>query len=73
MPVSRGAQVTDCGKWLLVFAMKDCRDNLVFLTKLDPGSKIEGKLPLTKVVDKLEADYEVGIIMSSVTYRGGHS
>ena len=39
--------------------MKDCRDNLVYLTKLERGKKIVGKLTLTKIVDKLEADYEV--------------
>ncbi|XP_043276386.1 prolyl endopeptidase isoform X2 [Venturia canescens] len=53
-----GAQVTDCGQWLLIFAMKDTRDNLVFLTKLSPNGEIKGKFNLTKVVDKLEADYE---------------
>lgn len=54
-----GAEVTDCGKWLLITPLKDCRDNLVYFTPLEPGKKIDGKLKLTKIVDKFEADYEV--------------
>ncbi|XP_043489627.1 prolyl endopeptidase [Polistes fuscatus] len=53
-----GAQVSDCGKWLIVTPVKDCRDNLVYFTELKADSKIDGLLPLTQVVDKLEADYE---------------
>lgn len=53
-----GAQVSDCGKWLIVMPLKDCRDNLVYFTELKPDLKIDGLLPLTQVVDKLEADYE---------------
>ncbi|XP_012274622.1 prolyl endopeptidase isoform X2 [Orussus abietinus] len=53
-----GAVVTDCGNWLMVTPLKDCRDNLVYFTKLIPENKIEGKLPLTQVIEKLEADYE---------------
>ncbi|XP_024947163.1 prolyl endopeptidase isoform X3 [Cephus cinctus] len=53
-----GAEVTDCGNWLIVTPVKDCRDNLVYFSRLGPDCKIEGKLPLVQVVDKLEADYE---------------
>lgn len=59
---SRGAQVSDCGKWLIVTPVKDCRDNLVYFTELKPDMKISEKLQLTQVVDKLEADYEVSNI-----------
>lgn len=52
------AQVSDCGKWLIVTPVKDCRDNLVFFTELKPDMNITGKLELTQVVHKLEADYE---------------
>jgi hypothetical protein len=40
---------------------KDCRDNLVFFCDLKslPENKISGKVNLTQVVHKLEADYEV--------------
>ncbi|XP_046416785.1 prolyl endopeptidase [Neodiprion fabricii] len=53
-----GAEVSDCGNWLIVMPLKDCKDNLVYFAELKPGTKISGKLPLTKVVDKLDADYE---------------
>ncbi|XP_066593585.1 prolyl endopeptidase [Prorops nasuta] len=52
-----GAVVSDCGKYLIVLPMKDCRDNLVYFTKLE-GVDIRGKLPLTQVVSKLEADHD---------------
>ncbi|XP_067008331.2 prolyl endopeptidase isoform X2 [Anabrus simplex] len=54
-----GAKVSDCGEWLIITPQKDCRDNLLFfchLAKLPDG--ITGKLELTQVVHKLEADYE---------------
>lgn len=37
---------------------KECRDNLVYFTKLNTKEGITGKLPLTKIVGELEADYE---------------
>lgn len=55
----RGARVSDCGNWLIVTPLKDCRDNLIFFTPLKAGMKITANLPLTRVVDVLEADYEV--------------
>lgn len=55
----RGAEVSDCGNWLIVTPLKDCRDNLVYFTPLKNGVEIKNNLPLTQVVDKLEADYEV--------------
>jgi len=51
--------VSDCGNWLIVTPLKDCRDNLVYFTPLKKGMEIKNNLPLTQVVDKLEADYEV--------------
>jgi len=55
----RGAEVSDCGNWLIVTPLKDCRDNLLYFTPLKAGMTISDNLPLTQVVDKLEADYEV--------------
>ncbi|XP_021915784.1 prolyl endopeptidase isoform X1 [Zootermopsis nevadensis] len=54
------AEVSDCGQWLIVMPQKDCRDNLLFFCDLKslPDNKISGKLNLTQVVYKLEADYE---------------
>lgn len=56
--------MSDCGNWLIVTPLKDCRDNLVYFTPLKPGMSITNNLPLTQVVDKLEADYEVIINIS---------
>uniref|UniRef100_A0ABD2XFN7 Peptidase S9A N-terminal domain-containing protein n=1 Tax=Trichogramma kaykai TaxID=54128 RepID=A0ABD2XFN7_9HYME len=50
-------EVTDCGRWLIVIAQKEYRDNLVLFTKIE-GEEINGKLPLIEVVGKLDADYE---------------
>jgi prolyl oligopeptidase len=53
--------VSDCGQWLIITPQKDCRDNLVFFCDLKslPDNKVSGKVSLTQVVNKLEADYEV--------------
>ncbi|XP_026319477.1 prolyl endopeptidase isoform X2 [Hyposmocoma kahamanoa] len=53
-----GAEVTDCGKYLIVSPVKDCRDNLLFFAELSDKKEITGKLPLTQIVHKFEADYE---------------
>ncbi|XP_069687004.1 prolyl endopeptidase isoform X1 [Periplaneta americana] len=55
-----GAEVSDCGQWLIITPQKDCRDNLLFFCDLKslPDNKISGKVNLTQVVHKLEADYE---------------
>lgn len=51
--------MTDCGKYLIVSPVKDCRDNLLFFAELSEKKEITGKLPLTQIVHKFEADYEV--------------
>lgn len=50
-----------CGNYLIVTTKRDCQDNMVFYSDLSalPDRAITGKLPLTTLVDKLEADYEV--------------
>ncbi|XP_047020636.1 prolyl endopeptidase isoform X1 [Helicoverpa zea] len=53
-----GAEVTDCGKYLIVSPVKDCRDNLLFYADLSKQPDISGKLHLTQIVHKFEADYE---------------
>ncbi|XP_060804058.1 prolyl endopeptidase isoform X1 [Amyelois transitella] len=52
-----GAEVTDCGKYLIVTPVRDCRDNLLFFAELNDYN-VTGKLPLTQIVHKFEADYE---------------
>ncbi|XP_063838450.1 prolyl endopeptidase [Ostrinia nubilalis] len=53
-----GAEVTDCGRYLIVSPVKDCRDNLLFFADLSQHADISGLLPLTQIVHKFEADYE---------------
>jgi len=53
------AEVSDCGRWLMVMPRKLCKDNLLYFTDLSQlPNGIEGILPLTQVVFKLEADYD---------------
>ena len=63
--VFRGAEVSDCGQWLIITPQKDCRDNLLLFCDLRtlPNNEISGKVNLTQVVHKLEADYEVMLIL----------
>lgn len=51
--------MTDCGKYLIVSPVKDCRDNLLFYADLTKQPELNGKLHLTQIVHKFEADYEV--------------
>ncbi|XP_075238245.1 prolyl endopeptidase [Lycorma delicatula] len=55
-----GAEVSDCGRWLLITPKKDCKDTLLYFSDLHaiPGGEINGKLDLIQVVHKLEADYD---------------
>ncbi|XP_037298718.1 LOW QUALITY PROTEIN: prolyl endopeptidase [Manduca sexta] len=53
-----GAEVTDCGRYLIVSPVRDCRDNLLFYADLSKHPNIDGLLPLTQIVHKFEADYE---------------
>ncbi|KAJ0182721.1 hypothetical protein K1T71_002090 [Dendrolimus kikuchii] len=53
-----GAEVTDCGQYLIVSPVKDCRDNLLFFADLSKTPEITGLLNLTQIVHKFEADYE---------------
>ncbi|ODM87864.1 Prolyl endopeptidase [Orchesella cincta] len=54
-----GAEVSDCGNYLIVSPQQDCRDNLVFFADLSEPLKsgLKTKLTLTPVVTKFEADY----------------
>ncbi|CAK1601726.1 unnamed protein product [Parnassius mnemosyne] len=55
-----GAEVSDCGRYLVVSPVRDCRDNLLFFADLAalPAAQPTGLLPLTQIVHKFEADYE---------------
>ncbi|KAG0725874.1 Prolyl endopeptidase [Chionoecetes opilio] len=52
-----GAEVTDCGKYLLVTPQQDCRDNLLYHAPIPPH--ISGKIELSCIIGTFEADYEV--------------
>lgn len=54
-----GARVSDCGQYLILSVVKECRDNLVFFADLDKHGEIEGKVELKQVVFNFESDYEV--------------
>ncbi|CAH2102853.1 unnamed protein product [Euphydryas editha] len=53
-----GAEVSDCGRYLIVSPVRDCRDNLLFFADLSAAGAVAGALPLTQIVHKFEADYE---------------
>lgn len=53
------AQVSDCGKYLFLIIIKDCRDNLVYFADLEENGPITGKLKITPIVTKFESDYDV--------------
>ncbi|XP_069184824.1 prolyl endopeptidase isoform X1 [Procambarus clarkii] len=51
-----GAEVSDCGRHLIITTHQDCRDNLLYHAPL-PES-ITTKINLTCIIDTFEADYE---------------
>lgn len=61
-----GARVSDCGKYLILSVVKDCRDNLVFYADLENNGEIDGKVQLTQIVFHFESDYEVSKPLDSL-------
>lgn len=55
----RSGTVSDCGNYLILTVIKDCRDNLVFFANLQKTGEIRGKLSITPIVTKFESDYDV--------------
>ncbi|XP_059086874.1 prolyl endopeptidase-like [Tigriopus californicus] len=52
-------EVSDCGRYLLVCPGVDCQDNLVFFADLEAlPNGITGKISLTQIIFKFEADYQ---------------
>uniref|UniRef100_A0A1B0C9Q7 Prolyl endopeptidase n=2 Tax=Lutzomyia longipalpis TaxID=7200 RepID=A0A1B0C9Q7_LUTLO len=65
-----GAVVSDCGKYLILLIVKDCRDNLVYFADLESAGTITGKLELKQIIHKFESDYEyVANTGSKVVFR----
>lgn len=55
----RDAEVSDCGKYLLVTMYEGLRDNLLYIADLEEIGEITGKIPLTPIITEFNADYEV--------------
>ncbi|CAH0393811.1 unnamed protein product [Bemisia tabaci] len=55
-----GAEVSDCGRWLIITPKKGCQDNLMYYYDLHtlPDGKISGQLKLSPIIEKLECDYD---------------
>ena len=50
--------MSDCGQYILVTTHQECRDNLLYFTKLASSDDITGLFNLTQVVYKFEHDFE---------------
>lgn len=55
----RDAEVSDCGKYLLVTMYEGLRDNLLYIADLEEIGEITGKISLTPIITEFNADYEV--------------
>ena len=52
-----GAEVSDCGQYLLVTTHQEFQDNLLYFTKLNSSDDITGLFDLTQVVYKFEHNF----------------
>ncbi|XP_055593265.1 prolyl endopeptidase [Uranotaenia lowii] len=51
-------EVSDCGKYLMLFIMKGCKDMLLYFSKLGNSEDIKGKVDFVKVVTEFDSDYD---------------
>ncbi|KNC30382.1 hypothetical protein FF38_02686 [Lucilia cuprina] len=64
------SEVSDCGKYLIMPIVKDCRDNILYYANLEEAGEITGKLKVNKIVEKFESDYQyVTNLGSKVFFR----
>lgn len=56
---NRMPEVSDCGKYLMLFIMKGCKDMLLYFSKLESSDNITGKMDFVKVVTEFDSDYDV--------------
>lgn len=67
-------EVSDCGKYLMLFIMKGCKDMLLYFSNLEKAGGITGKLDFTKIVTEFDSDYDYitneGSIFSFRTNKG---
>ncbi|XP_058124473.1 prolyl endopeptidase [Anopheles ziemanni] len=67
-------EVSDCGKYLMLFIMKGCKDMLLYFSNLEKAGNLESKLDFVKVVTEFDSDYDYvtneGSIFSFRTNKG---
>lgn len=67
-------EVSDCGKYLMLFIMKGCKDMLLYFSNLEKAGGITGKLDFIKIVTEFDSDYDYitneGSIFSFRTNKG---
>ncbi|XP_058061295.1 prolyl endopeptidase [Anopheles bellator] len=51
-------EVSDCGKYLLLFIMKGCKDMLLYFANLEKAGNLSTKLDFVKVVTEFDSDYD---------------
>uniref|UniRef100_A0A6E8VZ53 Prolyl endopeptidase n=1 Tax=Anopheles coluzzii TaxID=1518534 RepID=A0A6E8VZ53_ANOCL len=51
-------EVSDCGKYLMLFIMKGCKDMLLYFSNLEKAGTLESKLDFVKVVTEFDSDYD---------------
>ncbi|KAL9926605.1 prolyl endopeptidase isoform 1-T1 [Glossina fuscipes fuscipes] len=62
------SEVSDCGKYLIIPIVKDCRDNILYYSELDTTSTMPSKLKMHKIIEKFEADYDYITNIGSKVY-----
>nr|XP_023016247.1 prolyl endopeptidase-like [Leptinotarsa decemlineata] len=53
-----GAEVSDCGNYLVITPIKGCKNNLLYFSELANNKEISGKLELTPIITEFVADFE---------------
>lgn len=51
--------MSDCGNWLILTPLKECRNNLLYFCNLKETGEITGPLKLQLVINNLVCDYDV--------------
>ncbi|XP_034668692.1 prolyl endopeptidase [Drosophila subobscura] len=52
------SEVSDCGKYLILYISYTVRDNMIYYANINAGEEICGPMNAHPIVDKFEADYE---------------
>ncbi|XP_037933547.1 prolyl endopeptidase [Teleopsis dalmanni] len=62
------SEVSDCGRYLIMPIVKDCRDNILYYADLKEIGTIQSKFKVHKIIDKFESDYEYITNIGSKVY-----